>query len=296
MSLGTNHTSTTTAASFIPSIWAPKVNDFFRAELKAASFFEDWSGEIADGGNVIYVPNMSEMTANAITVGGTGEVTLNNQTMGKITLTVNAHYEVSFVIGDDVASSFLRSYMIQEKWMTNAGFTAASKLEVALLALFDGFSQTVGASHLSLNDSNIRAAMLKLDLANVPQSDRMWFLHPQAAWDVMGINKYSLLVNTNGADPVTKGMIGYLYGIPVTVTTNIQVGTNVASTKGARENALAHKSALSFAVSNIDGMNPVRLQASYIQEYLGTLYTADIFYGVIENRDAAGVLVMTLSA
>lgn len=298
MGLGTasTHTTTTTAASYIPSIWAPRVNDFFRANLKAANFFEDWSGELTDGGNIVYVPNVSEMTANTITFGSLTQVTLNNQTHGKITLTINTHKETSFFISDDVASTFLRSYMIQEKWMKNAGYSTAATLEDALLALFESFSQTVGASHLSLNDSEIRGAMLKLDLANVPQEERMWFLYPQQVWDVMGINKYALLVNTNGADPVTKGHVGYLYGIPVTMTTRIGVGTGVADTKGSRLNALCHKSALAFGIASIGGMSPVRLQAAYIQEYLGTLYTADIVFGVIENRDAAGVLVMTLSA
>lgn len=297
MALGSDHTTQTTAASYIPEIWSEKLNDFFRANLKAASFFEDWSADIAGGGDIIRRPNVSEMTANSFAFGSLTQVTLNAPTHGLISLTVNTHYETSFLLQDDVLASIKSSYGAQEVWMKNAGYTTAATLEDALLALFAGFTTIVGASHLSLNDSNIRAGLQALDIANVPQEDRAWFLYPQQVWEVMGINKYSLLTNTGGADPVLKGVVGTLYGVPVVSTTRIGVGTGVASTKGSRLNAVAHKSALAFAVANPVGMsaNKVRLQTQYLQEYLGTLVTADVIFGVIENRDASGVLMQTAS-
>ncbi|GAG11919.1 unnamed protein product, partial [marine sediment metagenome] len=39
----------------------------------------------------------------------------------------------------------------------------------------------------------------------------------------------------------------------------------------------------------------VRLQTQYRQEYLGNLVTADVIFGVIENRDSSGVLIMSAS-
>jgi len=298
MALGADHTTQTTSASYIPEIWSEKLNDFFRANLKAASFFEDWSGDVAGGGDIINRPNVSEMSANSYAFGSLTQVTLNAPTHGLITLTINNHQETSFLLQDDVMASLKASYGSQEVWMRNAGYTTAATLEDALLALFEAFSNTVGASHLSLNDSNIRAALRTLDVANVPMEDRAFFLYPQQTWEVMGINKYSLLTNTAGADPVLKGAVGTLYGVPVISSTRIGVGTVVATTKGARLNALAHKSAIAFAVANPAGMsaNAVRLQTQYLQEYLGTLVTADVIFGVIENRDTSGVLLMCLSA
>jgi len=298
MALGSTHTSQTTAASYIPEVWSEKLNDFFRANLKAANFFEDWSGDVAGGGDIINRPNVSEMSANSYAFGSLTQVTLNAPTHGLITLTINNHQETSFLLQDDVMASLKASYGSQEVWMKNAGYTTAATLEDALLALFEAFSQTVGASHLSLNDSNIRAALRTLDVANVPMEDRAFFLYPQQTWEVMGINKYSLLTNTAGADPVLKGAVGTLYGVPVISSTRIGVGTVVATTKGARLNALAHKSAIAYAVANPAGMsaNAVRLQTQYLQEYLGTLVTADVIFGVIENRDSSGVLLMCLSA
>ena len=301
MPLGSSgtHTSTTTAASFIPDKWADGVNDFFRADLKAATFFEDWSEDVADGGDSIKMPYLSEMTANTMAYGSLTQVTLNAPTHGSVTLTVNTHKETSFLIQDDVMSQFKKSYNLQEKFMKNAGYTTAATLETALLALFEGFSTVVGDSAHSLNDSSIRAAIAALAVNNVPERDRAFFLHPYQVWkDIGGIDRMSLLQNTAAADPVLKGVVRMLYGIPVIETSRIGVGTNVATTKGSRLNALAHKSAIAFAVANPAGMsaNAVRLQAAYMLEYLGTMVVTDVIFGVIENRDTSGILLQTQSA
>lgn len=291
MALGTDHQTTTTDAVFIPEQWSEKLNDFYRAQLKTAVFFDDWSEDVADGGDIIHRPNISEMTANAKTVGS--EVTLNAPTSTKVDLTINAHYECSFMIEDAVKSKLKKSYRMQERYAKNAGYTVAAVLEDAIIALFNGFSQIVGTSAITLNDSNIRAAIAYLDAANVPMEDRAFFLHPNTIWkQVMGIDKFTLVQNTLGADPVLRGQIGLLYGIPVIGTSRLGV------TLGHRNGALAHKEAIAFATGNIAGgaqEATVRLQSSYLQEYLGDLVTADIIYGVIENRDTSGVWIKSSS-
>lgn len=291
MALGTNHFTTTTADVMIPEVWAPRVNNFYRARLQAAMFFEDWSEDASEGGDIIHVPNISQMSANNKTVGS--QVTLNAPTETKIDLTINTHKEVSFVIEDAVASKIKKSYKAQELYAQNAGYTAAATLEDAILALFTGFSQTVGDSSTALNDSNIRQAIAYLDVAEVPQEDRAFFLHPNVIWtQLMGIDKFTLVQNTLGADPVLKGQIGYLYGFPVVKTSRLGVSL------GSRIGAFAHKSAIAFATANIAGGNTpdtVRLQTSYLQEYLGYLVTADVIFGVIENRDTSGVYIKTSS-
>lgn len=60
----TTHTLTT-LASFIPTIWGEKINEFFKLKLMLAEFFTDRSSEVSEGGSVLYTPNMTEMSANA---------------------------------------------------------------------------------------------------------------------------------------------------------------------------------------------------------------------------------------
>lgn len=91
---------------------------------------------------------------------------------------------------------------------------------------------------------------------------------------------------------------GSLYGLPIFVTTQIQ---SDATPSGARANALAHPDAIHWATSPLGGGGSlgksmvgsmgVRVQSHYIPDFLSTLTTADILYGVVENRDTAGVYV-----
>lgn len=281
----------------IPAVWGERINDFFKAKLVAASFFTNRSDELSNGGNIVYTPNLTEMSATAKS--NATAVTLSSPTETAITLTVDQWYEVSFAIEDREAAQVKHSYTVQEKYAMNAGYAVAKKLDTAITTLFSGFSNSVGASTAALADSDILAAIAYLDTNDVPQEDRAFFLHPNVFWkQVQLLDKFSLAINSPVQDPVAKKPMAYLYGIPVYITTQVQY---VSGTTG-RYNALAHKDAIHWATSPLGaggskggmvGSMGVRVQSNYIPDYLATLTTADILYGVIENRDASGVKVLT---
>ena len=286
-------------AEIIPELWGSKINDIAKANLVMGNFFVDRSEELMDGGDAIYTPNLTEMSANAKSNGAA--VTLNSPTETKITLTVDQWYEVSFNIEDKEAAQVKKSYYVQERYAKNAGYTIAKKLEVAVASLFAGFSQVVGTSTTALVDSDIRKAIGYIEGANADLSECAFFIDTKVAWNqLMGIDKFTLAVNAPNMNPTTKGLMGSLYSIPVFTSNNIQY---VASTSG-RSNALAHKDAIHWATSPLGvgskggmvGSMGVRVQSNYIPEYLSTLTTADILYGVIENRDTFGVLIRTVES
>jgi len=302
MAVGTFPTATqssTTLAESIPLIWGEKINEFFKLKLSIAEFFTDRSSELADGGSALYTPNLTEFTAAAKS--NATAVTLNNATDTKVTLTVNQWFEVSFAIEDREAAQVKHSYYLQERYAQSAGYTMARKLEVALADLFKGFSTVVGASTTNLADSEIRAAISALESVGIDtQTDVAFFLSPGVFWkQVQNLDKFSLAVNSPVSDPVAKTPRATLYGIPVYVSNNVQ---NVSGTAG-RYSALAHRDALHWARSplgsggslgsSMTGKHGVRIQSNYIPEYLSTLTTADLLYGVVENRDEAGVRILT---
>ena len=53
MAFPTTTETTTTLASYIPTVWGSKVNEFYKAKLVMADFFTDRSDELANGGNVL---------------------------------------------------------------------------------------------------------------------------------------------------------------------------------------------------------------------------------------------------
>jgi len=299
MAYPTGTETSTTLAALIPLKWGDRINDFFHLKLMIASFFTNRSDELADGGSALYTPNLTEMSANSKTVATA--VTLNNATETKVTLTVDQWYEVSFAIEDREAAQVKHSYYLQEKYAMNAGYTMAKKLEVALATLFSGFSTVVGTSTANLADSDIRAAISALEAVGIDTtSDVAFFVSPAVFWkQIQNIDKFSLAINSPVNDPTAKTPRATLYGIPVYVSNNIQY---VSGTTG-RYNALAHRDALHFATSplgsggsmgsSMTGKYGVRVQSNYIPDYLSTVTTADLLYGVVENRDNAGVAILT---
>lgn len=177
--------------------------------------------------------------------------------------------------------------------MRNAGYTAAKSLESDLLALFVSFSTTVGTTTQALTDAVVRSAINNLETNLADFEEAAWFLAPKTIWsDLMSIDRFALALNSPGMNPVYKGAIGSVYGRPLFSTTLLtKINTN-ADYAGA----LCIPDAIHFATGNLPGQKDqygVRLQAQYRQDYLGTLVTADILYGVIENRDLGGVRIVS---
>lgn len=303
MAFPTDTTTLTTLAGSIPLLWGDRINEFFKSKLMLAEFFVDRSSELADGGSTLYTPIMSEMAANEKT--NATAVTLNDPTDGKVTLVVNQWFECSFAIEDREAAQLKHSYYIQEKYAMNAGYSVAKKLEVALATLFASFSQVVGASNANLADSVVRAAISTLEGVGIDtSSDVAFFVSPAVFWkQIQNIDKFSLAINSPVNDPTSKTPRASLYGIPVYISNNIQY---VSGTTG-RNCALAYRDALHWATSplgsggsmsdsrgsHMTGQYGVRIQSNYVPEYLSTVTTSDLLYGTIENRDNAGVLILT---
>jgi len=295
MALGTNGFTFADLDVSIPEVWGQSINDYFRYNLKLASFFIDRSDELVDGGDTIYTPNLSALSVNTKT--NNAEVTLSSPTYTTQTLVVSTWKEASFVIEDREMAQLKKSYYLQTKIAEGGAYEVAQDLDDAIAALFSGFSTAVGASSTNLADSNLLAAIATLEAAGVPgvyTGDVAFILHPNTFYRQIGtIDKFTLWQNTNSEQPRTKAPTPMLYGIPVIVT------AAVPTSLGSRLNVLAHKDAIHWARLTLPakadmgfvGSEGVRVQQSYVHEYLGELVTIDLCYGVVENRDNAAVLL-----
>lgn len=284
-------------ASEIPQLWGERVNDFYKMKLVNAPFYTDRSAELADGGNTLYTPALTEMTANAKANAAT--VTLNAPSDPKISLLVNNWYECSFAIEDLEAAQLKKSYVLMERYAKNCGYEIAKTLDRAITALYGQFTNTVGSSTTNLADSDIRNAIAYLDSNDVPSEEAAFFMSPNVFWkQIQALDKFSLAVNSPVNDPTSKMPAAFLYGRKVWVTNTIQF---ISGTTG-RWNALAVDDAIHWATSPLGGGGSegqmvgsmgIRVQSNYIPQYLSTVTTADIAYGVIINRAIAGVNIAT---
>ena len=279
------------------SLWGDKVNEFFRAKLVLGAFFADRSSELAAGGHVLYTPATTEMAANA--KADATAVVLNSPTDAKITLTVDQWFEVSFAIEDRDAAQMKHSYNLQERYAKNAAYTIAAKVDVAIAALFASFTSSVGTSTTAVVDSDIRKAIGILENTGVDLAESAFIFDSKVFWsDVMGLDRFVLNINTPAGDPVANGGVGMLYGVKVLRSNRIAF---VASTTG-RVNALAHSDSIHQATSALGsggsmggmvGANGIRMQSNYVPQYLSTLTTCDIIYGVVLNRANGGVQLLS---
>lgn len=289
----------------IPLLWGSKINDYFRYNLSLAAFFIDRSEELVDGGAAIYTPNLSALSTNSKTTNS--QVTLSSPTYTNVTLNVSTWKEASFVIEDREAAQVKKSYYIQDKIAKGAAWEVAQDLEDAIAALFTGITtNVVGLGTANIADSSLLAAISILETAGVPVygGDTAFVLHPNTFYRQIGnIDKMTLWQNTQTELPRAKAPTRSLYSIPVIVSPAVPVGSGAVGDNGARLNLLAHKDTfhwarLSMPVKAAKGMvgtEGVRVQQSYVHEYLGDLVTVDLCYGVVENRDDSAVKIRSHS-
>ena len=277
----------TNLADLIPAVWGERYNNYYKAKLLGANFFINRSDELAGGGDVLYTPNFSAFTLK--NKSQQSEVDIQALTNTKVTLTVQTHKEISFVIEDIDAARVKTSYYAMNTYAQNAGYEVAEGLESAIFTLFGSLTNSVGASNADLEDSNILSAIATMETNKVPVygGDTALFLHPKVFWNFQKSDKFSTNYNSPTQDPVSKEPMRSFYGIPVYVSSLVPVESG----------ALIHKDAIHFATASLGsggskgayvGSGGVRVQANYIQRLLGTLVTADIVYGTVLNRDTNG--------
>lgn len=278
---------------FIMEVWGDRINDFAKEARHVSKFFIDRSYELDGGGDTIHTPGLTEMSANSKS--NATAVTLNANTETSVDLVIDTWKEVSFAIEDGDVVKFKKSYYLQNKLATNAAYTAAMTLEDAIFALFTSFTGTnSGTSSTTLADSDIRAAIGSLTSTVKEDTERgnyAFFFDRNVFWSqIAGIQTYQLNTNSPTADPVMKAPAKWLYGIPV------YVSSRIPSSSGAKVNALVHRDAIHFAIAKLPGQKGfVRVQSNYVPQYLSTVTTADIQFGVIMNRASYGYQLLSSS-
>jgi len=274
MPLGTDQITVTTAAVFIPEIWAMDIIAAAESALVMTKLVTDMSKWGKDG-DIIHVPNVSNLTINAKLANT--PVTLQSPTETEIELTINKHYETSFLV-EDIAK-VQANQDLRGIYTRKAGYAIARQMDSDLLGLYSGLTNSVAAG-AAVSYAELTEAMEYLDLADAPEVERYLVIHPTVKKDLLDVNEVKDRDFRTPSDPAPTqtGLIGDILGCKV-FSTNQVVGTTVSEVT-TRHNLMFQRGAFGLAVQ----LGP-RVQASYIQEYLGTLVTVDVLYGIVELRD-----------
>ena len=304
MALGSNHVTKTTADKFIPEIWSDEVVAAYKTNLVAANMFSKMAFK-GKKGDTLHIPKPTRGSASA--KAASAQVTLIAATETEVQVAINKHFEYSRLIEDIVETQALAS--LRKFYTDDAGYALAKQVDTDLIQLgravgsgtaystaasttnaFIGSNGTTvynssSSNAAALADAGIRRSIQRLDDADVPMTDRCIIVPPSTRNTLMGIARFTeqAFVGEQGpANTIRNGMIGDLYGVMAYVSTNADSGAGTSGTD--RICLLAHKDA--FVLAEQMG---VRSQTQYKQEYLGTLFTSDMLYGVAELRDSSAV-------
>lgn len=250
-------------------------------------------------GDTLHIPKPTRGAATAKSA--STQVTLQAATETEVQVLVNKHYEYSRLIEDITEVQALAS--MRKFYTSDAGYALSKQVDTDLLQLgrlanggsdgiaygkaviaSDGTTLYTGTNEAAITDAGIRAVIQKLDDADVPMDGRALVLPPVARNTMMGLARFTEQAFTGevgGGNTIRNGKIGDVYGVGVYVTTNCETATG-----DARIGMMFHKDA--FVLAEQMG---VRSQTQYKQEYLGTLFTSDMLYGVAELRDEAAVAI-----
>jgi len=299
MALGTNHVTKTTADKFIPEIWSDEIIAAYKKQLVAANLFSKMSFK-GKKGDTLHIPKPTRGSASL--KAASTQVNLIAVEEGETTVSINKHYEYSRLIEDIVEVQALSS--LRKFYTDDAGYALAKQVDTDLIQLGrsansgDGTAAYTGAflggdgttayvdgttAGTAITDAAIRRSIQRLDDQDVPMTDRFLIVPPSARNSLMGIARFTeqaFVGEVGGGNTIRNGQIGDIYGVKVFVTTNADTPTTTTN----RIALLAHKDA--FVLAEQMG---VRSQTQYKQEYLGTLFTSDMLYGVAELRDGSAV-------
>ena len=298
MALGTNHVTNTTGATFIPELWSDEIIAAYKQNLVMANLVSKMSFK-GKKGDTLHIPKPTRGSASVKSA--STQVTLQAATETEIQVLVNKHYEYSRLIEDITEVQALAS--LRKFYTGDAGYALAKQVDSDLLALgrnvqggngtiaydkavigSDGSTLYTGTNEAAITDAGIRKVIQTLDDADVPMDGRVLVLPPVARNVMLGLARFTeqaFVGETGGGNSIRNGEIGNVYGVKVFVSTNCETATG-----DARIGMMFHKDA--FVLAEQMG---VRSQTQYKQEYLGTLFTSDMLYGVAELRDNAAVAI-----
>ena len=301
MALGSNHVTNTTAATFIPELWSDEIIAAYKQNLVMANLVSKMSFK-GKKGDTLHIPKPTRGSA-AIKAAST-QVTLQAATESEVQVLVNKHYEYSRLIEDITEAQALAS--LRKFYTGDAGYALAKQVDTDLVQLGRGANGGNGTAAYNgavlagngstayvdgtnvgnaITDAGIRKIIQTLDDQDVPMDGRVLVLPPVARNTMMGLARFTEQAFTGevgGGNTIRNGEIGNVYGVKVYVTTN----ADTATTNTTRIGLMFHKDA--FVLAEQMG---VRSQTQYKQEYLGTLFTSDMLYGVKELRDEAAIAI-----
>jgi len=232
---------------------------------------------ITGGGKAVEVPVYAQVSASAVaeatdlsnTQIDPSSVTITASEVGVMTtLTDLARNSAPRNVAGDIGKLF--------------GEALARKQDADLIALFDGFSTTLGDGTTAISPAVIFNALSTLRANSLPANECAVVLHPKIAYDLKSglTNTFAGLDTENSNEALRSGFVGTLAGMPIFETSNMAN----TGTAGDYKGGAMHKDALAIAM-----MQDVKIETQRDASLRADEIVATSVYGVGEIHDSYGV-------
>jgi hypothetical protein len=271
--------TTTTAANFIPEMWRDAILDYAERQFQLRNQVLDFSSMLADGGDILNIPKVTEETAAAKSANTA--VTYTNNTDGVIQLAVDQHHYEAKRIEDIVRVQ--ESADLFGAYAKSMGYALAKKVENYLAV---DIIQSATGNDVTLSSDNtfttalIRSGLQKLLDAGFDYTDgeHYFYCSPAAYMSLLSLGDFTEAQKRGDAEnPLASGRIINAYGLEVypSVDFDDDGGT------GDETAAIFNRNSIYFAQQ----VAP-RVQSSYDIDHLATSVVADVLFGAALSHAA----------
>jgi hypothetical protein len=239
MPLGTNNSTITTSANFIPEQWSDEVIATYKAKLVLGNLVTKMSFKGKKGDTLhLPVPARGDASLKAANT----QVTLIADTAGVVDVLIDKHFEYSKLYEDIAEMQALSS--MRQFYTADAGYALAKRIDRNLHLLGTGFNgglSTAAAAYekaviggdgstlfsgatpgngTALTDAGIRKVIQTLEDSDVNSSELSFVIPPVEAAVLRGISRFTEQAFVGNGSAIQTGRLGNLYGVEVFTSTN----------------------------------------------------------------------------
>ncbi|ANS03288.1 major capsid protein [uncultured Mediterranean phage uvDeep-CGR2-KM18-C269] len=272
--------TTTTAANFIPELWRDAILDYAERKFQIRNQVMDFSSLMADGGDILHIPKVTEETAATLSSGNA--VTYGANTDGVINLTVDQHAYEAKRIGDHVRIQ--ESADLFNAYAKSMGYAIAKYIEnylaVSVIQGGTGNDVTLGADN-TFTTAKLREGLQSLLDAGHDYADGETYLYCSPAMYMSALSLqdfYDASRRGDAQNPAVSGAIGSVYGMPTFVSTDWDDDGGT----GDETASIFKKESVYMAMQ----LSP-RVQSAYDIDYLSTSVVVDVLFGAILSHAAS---------
>ncbi len=242
MPLGTNGTTITTAANFIPEIWSDEVLARYKQSLVLGNLVTkiNFKGK---KGDTLHLPVPARGTPSS--KAANTQVTLIADTATLVDVLINKHYEYSKLYEDIAEMQALAS--MRKFYTDDGGYALAKQVDqdIALMAHYfqsgnatpsltnvwetaviggDGstaFDGSGDGNGTALTDAGLRKMIQTLEDADIPSNELKFVIPPVEMNVLRSISRFTEQAFVGNGNALKTGMMGNLYGVEVFVSSNV---------------------------------------------------------------------------